>query len=146
MILWFYDFSVRENACRKQIINLCVWVFTWDNFVLYGVGHHSIQRQNGFLKVPAKDLNPSLEVQRLLRCSCSKWTQITLESTERRELLDDWFTPGEEWRSAWSLQRREVPCNFTHHHEKLFIPETTRKKWEPLNWDLANWDRMLKKI
>ena len=138
-------FSVRENACRKRIINSCVCL---HEKVLFHLGWDTVQYSGstGFLKPTAKDLHPSLEAQRLLRCSCSKPTQITPESTQWRGLLEDWFTPGGEWRSAWSLQRKVVPCNFTRYHEKLFIPETTRKKWEPLDVDSANWDRMWKQI
>lgn len=55
-------------------------------------------------------------------------SQITLEDTQRKGLLEDWVIAGEEWRSAQSLQRKVMPCNFPHHHEKLFIPKTTRKK------------------
>lgn len=82
------------------------------------MGWDTVQRSSGrigFLKPPAKNLHPSLEVQRLLRCSCSKQTQITLESTQRRGLLEYLFTLGEELRSAESLQRKVMPCNFTHH-------------------------------
>lgn len=95
--------------------------------LLFHMGRDTVQCSSGragFLRPPAKDLHPSLRVQRLLRCSSSKWTQIKVESTQWRGFLEDWFTPGEEWRSARSFQRKAVPCNFTWEPYPL-----TSQKW-----------------
>lgn len=93
--------------------------------VLFHMGWDTVQHSSGrtgFLKPPAKDLHPSLEEQRLLRCS--KWTQIPLESTQPMELLGDWFTLGKSKDQHGHTKGKQCPV-----FSPILIRSSSLQRW-----------------